>query len=245
MTDNMIETVEITKDFGKLHVLKGINQHVARGEVVSIIGPSGSGKSTFLRCLNLLEKPTSGKILFEGEEITGKRVNIDQHRQKMGMVFQHFNIFPNLTVEQNITMAPVLLKKKTKAEAADMAKELLTRVGLLDKIGEHPARLSGGQKQRLSIARVFLKDPPILILDEATSALDNESERLVQESLEKLAHGRTVFTIAHRLTTIKGADVIWVLTEHGVEEMGTHDELLKKGGLYAHLYAMYTEGEAV
>ena len=146
MTDNMIETVEITKDFGKLHVLKGINQHVARGEVVSIIGPSGSGKSTFLRCLNLLEKPTSGKILFEGEEITGKRVNIDQHRQKMGMVFQHFNIFPNLTVEQNITMAPVLLKKKTKAEAADMAKELLTRVGLLDKIGEHPARLSGGQK---------------------------------------------------------------------------------------------------
>lgn len=128
MTDNIIETVEITKDFGKLHVLKGINQHVARGEVVSIIGPSGSGKSTFLRCLNLLEKPTSGKILFEGEEITGKRVNIDQHRQKMGMVFQHFNIFPNLTVDQNITMAPVLLKKKTKAEAADMAKELLTRV---------------------------------------------------------------------------------------------------------------------
>ena len=174
MTDNMIETVEITKDFGKLHVLKGINQHVARGEVVSIIGPSGSGKSTFLRCLNLLEKPTSGKILFEGEEITGKRVNIDQHRQKMGMVFQHFNIFPNLTVEQNITMAPVLLKKKTKAEAADMAKELLTRVGLLDKIGEHPARLSGGQKQRLAIVRALAMEPDVMLFDEPTSALDPE-----------------------------------------------------------------------
>ena len=207
MTDNMIETVEITKDFGKLHVLKGINQHVARGEVVSIIGPSGSGKSTFLRCLNLLEKPTSGKILFEGEEITGKRVNIDQHRQKMGirdrkmgMVFQHFNIFPNLTVEQNITMAPVLLKKKTKAEAADMAKELLTRVGLLDKIGEHPARLSGGQKQRLAIVRALAMEPDVMLFDEPTSALDPEMVGEVLQVIKDLVKsGMTSVIVTHEM----------------------------------------------
>ena len=200
MTDNMIETVEITKDFGKLHVLKGINQHVARGEVVSIIGPSGSGKSTFLRCLNLLEKPTSGKILFEGEEITSKRVNIDQHRQKMGMVFQHFNIFPNLTVEQNITMAPVLLKKKTKAEAADMAKELLTRVGLLDKIGEHPARLSGGQKQRLAIVRALAMEPDVMLFDEPTSALDPEMVGEVLQVIKDLVKsGMTSVIVTHEM----------------------------------------------
>ena len=194
MTDNMIETVEITKDFGKLHVLKGINQHVARGEVVSIIGPSGSGKSTFLRCLNLLEKPTSGKILFEGEEITGKRVNIDQHRQKMGMVFQHFNIFPNLTVEQNITMAPVLLKKKTKAE------ELLTRVGLLDKIGEHPARLSGGQKQRLAIVRALAMEPDVMLFDEPTSALDPEMVGEVLQVIKDLVKsGMTSVIVTHEM----------------------------------------------
>ena len=179
MTDNMIETVEITKDFGKLHVLKGINQHVARGEVVSIIGPSGSGKSTFLRCLNLLEKPTSGKILFEGEEITGKRVNIDQHRQKMGMVFQHF---------------------KTKAEAADMAKELLTRVGLLDKIGEHPARLSGGQKQRLAIVRALAMEPDVMLFDEPTSALDPEMVGEVLQVIKDLVKsGMTSVIVTHEM----------------------------------------------
>ena len=223
MTDNMIETVEITKDFGKLHVLKGINQHVAKGEVVSIIGPSGSGKSTFLRCLNLLEKPTSGKILFEGEEITGKRVNIDQHRQKMGMVFQHFNIFPNLTVEQNITMAPVLLKKKTKAEAADMAKELLTRVGLLDKIGEHPARLSGGQKQRLAIVRALAMEPDVMLFDEPTSALDPEMVGEVLQVIKDLVKsGMTSVIVTHEMGFAREvSDRVLFMDEGVIAEEGT------------------------
>ena len=221
MTDNMIETVEITKDFGKLHVLKGINQHVARGEVVSIIGPSGSGKSTFLRCLNLLEKPTSGKILFEGEEITGKRVNIDQHRQKMGMVFQHFNIFPNLTVEQNITMAPVLLKKKTKAEAADMAKELLTRVGLLDKIGEHPARLSGGQKQRLAMK------PKLMLFDEPTSALDPEMVGEVLQVIKDLVKsGMTSVIVTHEMGFAREvSDRVLFMDEGVIAEEGSPTQI--------------------
>ena len=200
MTDNMIETVEITKDFGKLHVLKGINQHVARGEVVSIIGPSGSGKSTFLRCLNLLEKPTSGKILFEGEEITGKRVNIDQHRQKMGMVFQHFNVFPHLTVAQNITLAPVLLKKRTQAEADAQAEELLKRVGLLDKYDEMPANLSGGQKQRLAIVRALAMEPDVMLFDEPTSALDPEMVGEVLDVIKGLVDsGMTCVIVTHEM----------------------------------------------
>ena len=156
------------------------------------------------------------------------------------MVFQHFNVFPHLTCLENITLAPTLEKKVPKAQAEEQAKALLARIGLMDKMNEYPTRLSGGQKQRLSIARVFLKNPPILILDEATSALDNESELLVQKSLEELAKGRTTFTIAHRLTTIRNADVIWVLTEKGIEETGTHQELMSRGGLYSSLYSMYS-----
>ena len=199
-SENVLQVIDLCKSFHKLEVLKNISVTFKKNEVVSIIGPSGSGKSTFLRCLNLLEKPTSGKILFEGEEITGKRVNIDQHRQKMGMVFQHFNIFPNLTVEQNITMAPVLLKKKTKAEAADMAKELLTRVGLLDKIGEHPARLSGGQKQRLAIVRALAMEPDVMLFDEPTSALDPEMVGEVLQVIKDLVKsGMTSVIVTHEM----------------------------------------------
>ena len=140
----MIKTVNLHKSFGDLQVLKGVSETIEKGEVVSIIGPSGGGKSTFLRCLNLLEKPESGQIFFEGKEITGKHVDIDLHRQKMGMVFQHFNVFPHLSVAENITMAPMLLKGKTQAEANDMAKELLNRVGLIEKYDEMPGKLSGG-----------------------------------------------------------------------------------------------------
>ena len=149
MTDNkeLLRVENLHKRFGDLHVLKGVSETISQGEVVSIIGPSGGGKSTFLRCLNLLEIPDEGKIYFEGVDITDKSVNINVHRQKMGMVFQHFNVFPNMTVGKNITMAPVLLGKKSQKEADDMAKELLKRVGLLDKIDEYPKRLSGGQKQ--------------------------------------------------------------------------------------------------
>ena len=200
MTDNMIETVEITKDFGKLHVLKGINQHVARGEVVSIIGPSGSGKSTFLRCLNLLEKPTSGKILFEGEEITGKRVNIDQHRQKMGMVFQHFNLFPHMTLLKNMTLAPVKLLKKSRQEAEQKAMELLSRVGLADRAEAYPSQLSGGQKQRIAIVRALCMEPEVMLFDEPTSALDPEMVGEVLEVMKALANeGMTMVVVTHEM----------------------------------------------
>jgi arginine/lysine/histidine transport system ATP-binding protein len=223
LTENMIETVDVIKNFGKLHVLKGINQHVAKGEVVSIIGPSGSGKSTFLRCLNLLEKPTSGQIFFEGEEITGKHVNIDEHRQKMGMVFQHFNIFPNLTVEQNITMAPVLLKKKTKAEAADMAKELLARVGLIDKVNEHPSRLSGGQKQRLAIVRALAMEPDVMLFDEPTSALDPEMVGEVLQVIKTLVKsGMTSVIVTHEMGFAREvSDRVLFMDDGVIAEEGT------------------------
>lgn len=227
MTDNMIETVEITKDFGKLHVLKGINQHVARGEVVSIIGPSGSGKSTFLRCLNLLEKPTSGKILFEGEEITGKRVNIDQHRQKMGMVFQHFNLFPHKTVLQNITMAPVTLKKKTAAEAKEQAMSLLERIGLADKADEYPNMLSGGQKQRIAIVRALAMEPEVMLFDEPTSALDPEMVGEVLDLMRDLAkEGMTMAVVTHEMGFAREvADRVVFMAGGKILEEGTPGEL--------------------
>ena len=169
----MIKTVELTKSFDvkksePLQVLKGVSEHIKKGEAVSVIGPSGGGKSTFLRCLNLLEKPCGGHIIFEGVDITEKDVDINIHRQKMGMVFQHFNVFPHLTVLDNITLAPVLLKKRSKAEAADQARELLARVGLVDKAAEYPKRLSGGQKQRLAIVRALAMEPDVMLFDEPT-----------------------------------------------------------------------------
>ena len=171
----LIDVSDLHKSFGELQVLKGVSEHISKGEVVSIIGPSGGGKSTFLRCLNLLEVPDSGHIFFEGEDITAKGVNIDLHRQKMGMVFQHFNVFPHMTVGENVTMAPVLLGKKKQAEATEMAKELLNRVGLLEKYNEYPQRLSGGQKQRLAIVRALAMEPDVMLFDEPTSALDPET----------------------------------------------------------------------
>ena len=170
----MIKVENLHKSFGDLEVLKGVSEHIKKGEVISIIGPSGGGKSTFLRCLNMLEKPDSGKIIFEGVDITSEKTDINIHRQKMGMVFQHFNVFPHLTVKENITLAPVMLKKKTKEEASEMADKLLERVGLLDKANEYPRRLSGGQKQRLAIVRALAMEPDVMLFDEPTSALDPE-----------------------------------------------------------------------
>ena len=196
----MIRTVDLRKSFGQLQVLKGVSQTIQKGEVVSIIGPSGGGKSTFLRCLNLLEKPESGQIFFEGKEITGKHVDIDTHRQKMGMVFQHFNVFPHLTVAENITMAPVLLKKKTQAQADEMAKDLLNRVGLIDKYDEMPGKLSGGQKQRLAIVRALAMEPDVMLFDEPTSALDPEMVGEVLDVMKELAReGMTMVVVTHEM----------------------------------------------
>ena len=196
----MIKTVDLHKSFGHLKVLTGVNQTIHKGEVVSIIGPSGGGKSTFLRCLNLLEKPTQGQIFFEGKEITGKKVDIDLHRQKMGMVFQQFNVFPHLSVCDNVTLAPKLLKKKTDAEATDMAKELLNRVGLIDKLDEMPGNLSGGQKQRLAIVRALAMEPDVMLFDEPTSALDPEMVGEVLDVIKGLVStGMTSVIVTHEM----------------------------------------------
>ena len=214
----MIKTVDLHKSFGNLHVLTGVSETIHKGEVVSIIGPSGGGKSTFLRCLNLLEKPESGKIYFEGTEITGNltkeekkaikegtmpkpaKINIDIHRQKMGMVFQQFNVFPHLTVAENITLAPKLLKGKTEAEANDMAKELLNRVGLAEKFGEMPGNLSGGQKQRLAIVRALAMEPDVMLFDEPTSALDPEMVGEVLDVIKGLVStGMTSVIVTHEM----------------------------------------------
>ena len=199
-TEPLIRVVDLQKDFGKLRVLKGLNEQVKKGEVISIVGPSGSGKSTFLRCLNLLEKPTGGQVFFEGTEITAKGVDINRHRQKMGMVFQLFNIFPHLTVSENICMAPVMLGKRGRAEMQEYADQLLRRVGLLDKRNEHPGRLSGGQKQRLAIVRALAMNPDVMLFDEPTSALDPEMVGEVLDVIVQLvSEGMTSVIVTHEM----------------------------------------------
>ena len=196
----MIRTENLHKSFGDLHVLQGVDQTIRKGEVVSIIGPSGGGKSTFLRCLNLLEKPEEGKIFFRGTEITGKGVNIDIHRQKMGMVFQHFNIFPHLSVAENITLAPKLLRGLSESQANDLARDLLDRVGLLSKFDEMPGNLSGGQKQRLAIVRALAMEPEVMLFDEPTSALDPEMVGEVLDVIKGLVKtGMTSVIVTHEM----------------------------------------------
>ena len=206
MTDTaMIRTEDLHKSFQikgqpPLHVLKGVSEHVDKGEVVSIIGPSGGGKSTFLRCLNLLEKPEEGKIFFEGVEITNAKVDINVHRQKMGMVFQHFNVFPHLSVKENITIAPTMVKKMDAKLADEKAIDLLNRVGLADKAAEHPSRLSGGQKQRLAIVRALAMEPDVMLFDEPTSALDPEMVGEVLEVIKGLVKtGMTSVIVTHEM----------------------------------------------
>ena len=204
MNDNhneyLIDVVDLHKSFGELQVLKGVNEHISKGEVVSIIGPSGGGKSTFLRCLNLLEVPEKGEIYFEGTNIADKSVNIDIHRQKMGMVFQHFNVFPHLSVGENITLAPTLLGKKKSEEAKKKAIELLDRVGLLEKYDEKPNKLSGGQKQRLAIVRALAMEPDVMLFDEPTSALDPEMVGEVLAVIKSLvSEGMTTVIVTHEM----------------------------------------------
>ena len=197
----MIGVKHLDKFFGDNHVLKDLNEHIEQGEKVVIVGPSGSGKSTFLRCLNLMEKPTSGHIVFEGKDITeAKSKEVNQIRQKMGMVFQHFNLFPHLTIKDNITLAPVKLKIMTKEEADKKAMELLKRVGLEDKADAYPAQLSGGQKQRIAIVRSLAMNPEVMLFDEPTSALDPEMVGEVLDLMKQLAdEGMTMVVVTHEM----------------------------------------------
>ena len=190
----------LTKSFGEFKALKNISQNIYPGEVVFVVGPSGSGKSTFLRCLNRLEEPTEGHIFFDGADILDKKTNIDKHRQKMGMVFQHFNLFPHLTIKKNITLAPVKLKIMSQEEADKKAMELLERVGLPDKADSYPAMLSGGQKQRVAIARALAMNPEVMLFDEPTSALDPEMVGEVLEIMGELAKaGMTMVVVTHEM----------------------------------------------
>ena len=196
----MIDIKNIKKQFGNLQVLRGITEHIDQGEKIAVIGPSGSGKSTFLRCLNLLEVPTEGEIWFEGVNMTDVNVDIDSMRRRMGMVFQHFNLFPHLSILDNITLAPVQLKLQTKEDAVENARRLLARIGLLDKAESYPAMLSGGQKQRIAIVRALAMNPDVMLFDEPTSALDPEMVGEVLDLIRELAEdGMTMVIVSHEM----------------------------------------------
>jgi polar amino acid transport system ATP-binding protein len=217
----VIQVSNLHKKFGKLHVLKGINEHIEQGEVVVVIGPSGSGKSTFLRCLNLLEQPTDGEIIFEGVSITDAKNDINVQRQKMGMVFQQFNLFPHLTVLENVTLSPIKVKKMTTEEAEKVAFSLLKRIGLEDKAHNYPNQLSGGQKQRIAIARALAMSPDVMLFDEPTSALDPEMVGEVLDVMKKLAaEGMTMVVVTHEMGFAKevGNRVIFMDEGQVIEE---------------------------
>ena len=223
----MIDVKNLKKNFGDLEVLKGVSQHISKGERVVLIGPSGSGKSTFLRCLNLLETPTSGEIIFEGQSITDEKCDINQIRQKMGMVFQHFNLFPNMTILKNITLAPVRTKLMTKEQAEQKARELLKRVGLEDKADSYPAQLSGGQKQRIAIVRALCMQPEVMLFDEPTSALDPEMVGEVLDVMKELAKsGMTMVCVTHEMGFAREvADRVLFMDEGIIVEEGTPAEI--------------------
>ena len=225
----MITVKGLEKSFGQLEVLKGIDQHIAPGEKVVIIGPSGSGKSTFLRCLNLLERPTGGQILFEGTDITDPKCDINLIRRRMGMVFQQFNLFPHLTVMQNLTLAPVRTGLMSKAEAADKATALLTRVGLLEKAKSYPKQLSGGQQQRIAIVRALCMNPDVMLFDEPTSALDPEMVGEVLDVMKQLAlDGMTMVVVTHEMGFAREVgDRVLFMDEGVVLEEGTPTEIFE------------------
>ena len=223
----MLSVQDLHKSFDGVEVLRGVSAEIDKGDVVCIIGPSGSGKSTFLRCLNRMERPDSGKIFLDGVELTAKKVDLDRQRQKMGMVFQQFNLFPNMTVLRNLTLAPTLLKKTPRAEAEAKAMELLERVGLADRAGEYPDRLSGGQKQRIAIVRALCMEPEVMLFDEPTSALDPEMVGEVLDVMKKLAeNGMTMVVVTHEMGFAREvADRVLFMDEGQIVEENTPEAL--------------------
>ncbi len=227
--DTLIRVEKLQKHYngGVIKALDGINTEIKKGEVVVVIGPSGSGKSTFLRCLNLLEVPPGGIIFFEGVDITDEKVNINIHRQKMGMVFQHFNLFPHMTILKNMIIAPMKLRKKSEAEATELAMKLLRRVGLEDRANAYPSQLSGGQKQRIAIVRALCMEPEVMLFDEPTSALDPEMVGEVLEVMKQLAHDNmTMVVVTHEMGFARevGSRVMFMAEGRQVEE-GTPEEI--------------------
>ena len=227
--DVLIETKDLRKSFGDLEVLKGINEVIRKGEVVAVIGASGGGKSTFLRCLNMLEEPTSGQVIFEGNILDAKSTNLNLHRQKIGMVFQQFNVFPHLTVLDNITITPILEKKVKKEDAEKEAYELLRRIGMEDKANEYPRKLSGGQKQRLAIVRAMAMHPDIMLFDEPTSALDPEMVKEVLEVIRELTRsGMTCVIVTHEMGFAREiADRVLFIDGGIIVEEGTPEEVFE------------------
>ena len=230
MSDNvLIKVNDLKKHFreGTIHALDGVDMEISRGEVIVIIGPSGSGKSTFLRSLNLLELPTSGEIIFDGEDINAPHVNINKHRQKMGMVFQHFNLFPNMTVLRNMTLGPQKLLHKSKEEAEKKARELLERVGLTDRADAYPSQLSGGQKQRIAIVRALCMEPEVMLFDEPTSALDPEMVGEVLDVMKELAReGMTMVVVTHEMGFAREVGSRVVFMDGGkISEEGTPEQI--------------------
>ncbi len=223
----MISVKNLKKSFQGTEVLKGINVEIDKGDVICIIGPSGSGKSTFLRCLNLLEQPSGGHIIFEGDDLMNKKVDLNAHRQKMGMVFQQFNLFPHMTIMDNLTSAPVMLKKATKAEAEKKALELLARVGLADRASSYPNQLSGGQKQRVAIVRALCMEPDVMLFDEPTSALDPEMVGEVLDVMKELAKdGMTMVVVTHEMGFAREVSNRVLFLDDGViAEEGTPAEI--------------------
>lgn len=223
----MISVKELTKDFGENYVLRGINAEINKGDVICVIGPSGSGKSTFLRCLNLLEKPTGGKIIFEGCDLTDKKTDLNLHRQKMGMVFQQFNLFPHMTILNNLTCAPLMLKKATKEEAEKKALDLLARVGLADRADSYPSQLSGGQKQRVAIVRALCMNPDVMLFDEPTSALDPEMVGEVLDVMKELARdGMTMVVVTHEMGFAREVSSRVLFLDDGlIAEEGSPEEI--------------------
>ena len=223
----MIKVKDLKKEFHGVEVLKGITTDIHKGDVLCVIGPSGSGKSTFLRCLNLLEKPTGGSILFDGADLTDKKTDLNLHRQKMGMVFQQFNLFPHMTILQNMTCAPVMLKKMTKQQAEEKALELLDRVGLADRADAYPNQLSGGQKQRVAIVRALCMEPEVMLFDEPTSALDPEMVGEVLDVMKRLAkQGMTMVVVTHEMGFAREvSNRVMFLDDGLIAEEGTPEEI--------------------